>query len=304
MSRGSATKNINGKMLASLKFPVPREDLQEAVVTFLDGFAKYLGGETEETPIVPAELSKQRRIVEKIERVTAKIEEARSLRKDCLKSGQHLLSTTLGEVYNELAIQYGTVEFRKLSPHVTSGPRNWSKHYSATGSRFYRAQDVGPHGSILADVKQFLTPPAGIQGRSAQLEVGDLLVVITGATVGRVALFLENHEPGFVSQHVAICRLPKDRYLPTFALYGLLSPEGQEQLLGQKYGQGKPGLNLTNIRNIRLPCPPLEEQRRIIRYVGSVQSKIEEFKKLQAQTAAELDALIPSILDRAFRGEL
>ena len=48
----------------------------------------------------------------------------------------------------------------------------------------------------------------------------------------------------------------------------------------------------------------LPEQRRIVAYLDDLQAKVDQLKALQAQTAAELDALLPSILDRAFRGKL
>ena len=46
------------------------------------------------------------------------------------------------------------------------------------------------------------------------------------------------------------------------------------------------------------------EQRRIVAHLDSLQAKVDALKRLQAQTATELDALLPSILDKAFRGEL
>jgi type I restriction enzyme S subunit len=53
-----------------------------------------------------------------------------------------------------------------------------------------------------------------------------------------------------------------------------------------------------------MPVPPLAEQRRIVAYLDSLSAKAESLKSLQHQSAAELDALVPSILDRAFKGEL
>jgi len=50
--------------------------------------------------------------------------------------------------------------------------------------------------------------------------------------------------------------------------------------------------------------PDLEEQSRIVAYLDGLQAQVDALKKLQAQTAAELDALLPAILDRAFKGEL
>lgn len=48
----------------------------------------------------------------------------------------------------------------------------------------------------------------------------------------------------------------------------------------------------------------LVEQRRIVAYLDDLQAKVDTLKALQAQTAAELDALLPSVLDKAFKGEL
>jgi type I restriction enzyme S subunit len=63
-------------------------------------------------------------------------------------------------------------------------------------------------------------------------------------------------------------------------------------------------LNQKNARQIRFPLPSLNEQRRIVEYLDSLQAKLDTLKRLQAETAAELDALLPAILDRAFNGEL
>jgi type I restriction enzyme S subunit len=130
------------------------------------------------------------------------------------------------------------------------------------------------------------------------------MLVITGATVGRVNVYRRGLEPGFVSQHVSICRLPQSEIDPEFALWGLRGPAGQAQLLGQRYGQGKPGLNLANIRSLSLPFPPLPEQRRIVAELDALQAEVDALKRLQAETAAELGALLPAILDKAFKGEL
>ncbi len=48
----------------------------------------------------------------------------------------------------------------------------------------------------------------------------------------------------------------------------------------------------------------LPEKHRIVAYLDKLQPKVEALKRLQAETATELDALLPSILDKAFKGEL
>lgn len=255
-----------------------------------------------EIPLPP--LAEQQRIVARIEALAARIAEARTLRQQAGEEAETVLSNRVGQVFSQLEARHESREFASFDPHVTSGPRNWAKHYEESGFRFYRAQDVGPQGRILEDSRVFITPPPGEQGRSAMLQGGDLMLVITGATVGRATVYREGLEPGFVSQHVGICRLPQEEVEPEFALWGLRGSGGQAQLLGQRYGQGKPGLNLSNIRSLSLPFPPLPEQRRIVAELDALQAQVDALKHLQTETAAELDALLPSILDRAFKGEL
>jgi type I restriction enzyme S subunit len=253
-------------------------------------------------PLPP--LPEQRRIVAKVEELAAKIEEAKGLRAVSKQHAWAVFQQSIGVIFNALLTKFGSQTFGDFEPHVTSGPRDWGKVYSESGFRFYRAQDIGPDGQILTESKVFIQPPDGNQGRNARLCPGDLMIVITGATVGRCSIFAEGLEPGFVSQHVAVCRLPSTSIEPAFALWGLRGPQGQQQLLGQRYGQGKPGLNLGNIRSLAFPVPPLPEQRGIVAYLDDLQAKVDCVKALQAQTQAELDALLLSILDKAFKGEL
>jgi type I restriction enzyme S subunit len=65
-----------------------------------------------------------------------------------------------------------------------------------------------------------------------------------------------------------------------------------------------PIINQRRTGESKIAIPPVEDQRRIVAYLDDLQAKVDALKKLQAETAAELNALLPSILDRAFKGEL
>ena len=65
-----------------------------------------------------------------------------------------------------------------------------------------------------------------------------------------------------------------------------------------------PRLRSALLQGIQIPLPPLPEQRRIVAELDALQAEVDALKRLQAETAAELDALLPAILDRAFKGEL
>ncbi len=63
-------------------------------------------------------------------------------------------------------------------------------------------------------------------------------------------------------------------------------------------------INQEHIESIRIPLPPLVEQRRIVAELATVQMEVDALKRLQTGRAAELDAMLPAILDRAFQGNL
>lgn len=249
-------------------------------------------------------LPEQQRLVARVEDLAAELTAASMLCASNAEEAAALLLAHGAALFNRLAGHHSLVPFGACQPHVTSGPRNWGSNYAASGFRFYRAQDIGADGEVAQDGKVFVLPPDGQQGRSAMPCIGDLLVVITGATVGRVACVGSEHEPGYVSQHVAICRLAGAHWMPRYAWWGLRLPFGQSQLVGQRYGQGKPGLNLANIRALTLPCPAVSEQRRIVAELDALRTKVDALKTVQAARRAELDALLPAILDRAFGGAL
>jgi type I restriction enzyme S subunit len=58
------------------------------------------------------------------------------------------------------------------------------------------------------------------------------------------------------------------------------------------------------LRGFDVPLPSLSERHRIVAKLDAWRGQIDALKKLQSDTAVELDAMLPSILDKAFKGEL
>ena len=63
-------------------------------------------------------------------------------------------------------------------------------------------------------------------------------------------------------------------------------------------------MNIKYLRLVQIKIPCLLDQRRIVAYLDNLQEEMENLKPLQAESSAELDVFMPSILDKAFRGEL
>jgi type I restriction enzyme S subunit len=100
-------------------------------------------------------------------------------------------------------------------------------------------------------------------------------------------------------------RVDNNKILPEYAAIVLNSNSTRDYYRSSLKQQcGMATLNQNHVRAIPLPLPTLSEQRRIVVYLDNLQSKMDELKRLQAETQNKLDALLPSILDKAFKGEL
>jgi type I restriction enzyme S subunit len=196
-------------------------------------------------------------------------------------------STTLGEI----------------TSLVTSGSRGWAQYYSDSGSVFIRAQNINADFLDLSDIA-YVTLPKGAEGQRTKVQKNDLLVTITGANVTKSACVRDDINDAFVSQHVALVRL-NDVRQSAFVFLCIISPNhGRSQLLEAAYGQGKPGLNLSNIRDVSIPLPPLPEQQEIVRRVESYFTLADQLEARYQKAKVHIDKLTQSLLAKAFRGEL
>ena len=67
---------------------------------------------------------------------------------------------------------------------------------------------------------------------------------------------------------------------------------------------GQANVNCTKLKALPIALPTLEEQQRIVAEMNTLQSEVETLKRLQVETSVELNALLSSIMNKAFKGEL
>lgn len=109
---------------------------------------------------------------------------------------------------------------------------------------------------------------------------------------------------GFGSTEFHVLRA-SDSVLPEWVFYWIRRPSFREQAAAAFTGSvGQQRVPEWFLAEHQIPLPPLEEQRRIVGRIEELARRIEEAKRLQEETRRQLEALMPSVLDRAFRGEL
>jgi type I restriction enzyme S subunit len=129
----------------------------------------------------------------------------------------------------------------------------------------------------------------------------------TPELVGHAALYDGTPERGIYPDLMMRVPVDKEKANKRFVWYWLQTPLVRDYIQANAKGTSPTMKKIAQGTVMGIPFPvtlPLPEQRRIVAYLDDLQARVDQLKALQAQTAAELDALLPSILDKAFKGEL
>lgn len=163
----------------------------------------------------------------------------------------------LGEVPEHWRVPQG----RRLISYMTSGSRGWAEFYSDTGDIFLQSGNLGREMSLNLTRIQHVQPPQGSEGERTRVRRNDVLVCITGALTGNVALVdVDLPAPAFVNQHVALIRPDTSAVCPRYLALALHSEVGKVQFKAGEYGGTKQGLGLDDVKGALIPLPPIPEQ--------------------------------------------
>lgn len=247
-----------------------------------------------EVPLPP--LAEQRRIVARIEELAAQITEARTLRHQAAEQADATLAAASASCFQPRA------GWRMMTVGEFCDPPQYGYTESACnepiGPRFLRITDI-QDGHVDWDSVPYCRCP---DPSKYLLRPGDLVFARTGATTGKSFVIRDCPVAVFASY---LIRLRVRSSVSVDYLYHYFqSPAYWSQIADEKKGTGQPNLNGSKLEKIVVPVPPQSEQRRIVAELDTLQTEVDALKRLQVETAAEVDALLPSILDRAFTGEL
>ncbi len=252
-----------------------------------------------EMPLPP--LAEQQRIVARIEAVAEKVEEAGTLREVATKEAQALWANCLRARISGATGQDVPLEnvCEAIIDNLHSNPR-----YTETGVPCVRSPDVG-WGSL--DLKGALRTDEEEYGRRTvrgEPREDDVVLVREGGGTGKAALVLPGNRFS-LGQRVMMLRPDKTKVVPKFFLYQLLSPRVQEdQIRPLSKGSASPHLNIGALKTFTLRLPTLAVQQTVVDDLNGLRVNMQQLASQQEQIRAELDALLPAVLDRAFKGEL
>jgi type I restriction enzyme S subunit len=241
-------------------------------------------------------LSEQRRIVARIEALTGEIHEAKRLRKEAEEEADALVSSTLTHLQLPCGTQIEPIsQCSSMSTGTT--PSSHRTDYYGGPIQWYTPGDLS-HQQRLGSSSRTLSDVAVLERKARIFVPGTILLVAIGGSLGKVAL---THEFCSANQQITGIKF-FENVLPEYGFWWMRRL-GKE-LMAAAPQATLPIINQARIGVFEIGIPPLPEQRCIVAELDAMQAKVDSLKRLQAETAAELDALLPSILDRAFKGEL
>nr|MCR5192897.1 restriction endonuclease subunit S [Bacteroidales bacterium] len=138
------------------------------------------------------------------------------------------------------------------------------------------------------------------QMKSTEVQPNDILLNITGGSLGRCAVVPSDFERGNVSQHVCILRpvLVETQYLHCFILSGYFSQTMKVT------GSGREGLPKYNLGKMVIPIPPLNEQTHIVAEINRWFSLISDLKRNESELNETVKVTKAKVLDLAIHGKL
>jgi type I restriction enzyme S subunit len=173
------------------------------------------------------------------------------------------------------------------------------------GTPIVRMANIGLDGSLdLSNLRYY--PMNEREGAVFLLNPGDLLLNWRSGSanhVGKTAIFKSDGEFTFVSFLLRI-RVNHMHTSPEYLKLILNFMRSEGVFLNSQRFQVNTKLNAEEFGNFEIILPLPSEQSRIVAYLNDLQEKTDDLKSLQTETSTGLDALMPSILDKAFRGEL
>jgi type I restriction enzyme, S subunit len=166
-------------------------------------------------------------------------------------------------INDKLKINAKKIKIKYCVSKVGTGvtPTGGATVYKSSGVIFLRSQNVHNDGLRLNDVA-YITEEIHSEMKGSQVQFGDVLVNVTGASIGRCFVFDKTEEAN-VNQHVCILRPKQDVILSEFLMLQIQS-ERIQTLINMIEGASREGLTNNEVKNYYLFVPSLKDQENII----------------------------------------
>lgn len=243
-------------------------------------------------------IEEQKKIVARLEKQLAKIKEAKRLRAEADATTQSLLSTELHKIFEENRRIFKFIDLGSVA-HFVRGPFGGSLRkdiFVQSGYAVYEQGNVIKNN--LTRFRYFIDENKFFEMDRFSIQAKDILMSCSG-TIGRLAVIPNQYEKGIINQ--ALLKItPKSEVSTEYLVYAL---QDYISLHLAKHTTGSAIKNIVAVsllKKIRVPLPPLEEQKKIVARLDALSEKIRKLREYQKSVRTDLDRLEQSVLHQAF----
>jgi|SaaInlLV_10m_DNA_2_1039722.scaffolds.fasta_scaffold20688_2 type I restriction enzyme S subunit len=203
--------------------------------------------------------------------------------------------------FKEFSGEWDGIKLKTISNKIGSGstPRGGEKVYKKFGIPFIRSQNVN-NNQLIFDNTTYIDEEIHSNMNNSCVIANDILLNITGASIGRSCVVPKDFKEGNVNQHVCIIRL-KDDYEPTFLQPFLASHNGKKLVFQGQTGSGREGINFQSIGAFKLNIPSKQEQEKIASFLNQVDTKIEQLTKKETLLKEYKKGVMQKIFNQEIR---
>ncbi len=298
---GSKMPRANWDYIGNCVFPVPPQPEQTAIANFLDS----------ETGRIDALVEKKRKLIDLLEEKRSALISrtvTRGLPAEAAKEyglEPHTRFKDSGvEWLGELP---GNWEIKKLG-HITqkigSGktPSGGAETYSDEGVMFLRSQNVHDDGLSLSDVV-YIDEEIDAEMSNSRVLPRDVLLNITGASLGRTCIVPCDFQRANVNQHVCIIRLSRVE-MSNYISWVMKSIPTKSQIQNSQNGAARDGLNFDQIGDLVFAMPSEAEQTAIADYLDRETAKLDNLKEKIEIAIARLQEYRSALISAAVTGKI
>jgi len=286
-------QNLDLQSYLDEKFGLPHLREQRAIAVYLD----------RETAHIDALIARKRELLDLLERQRAAII-SHAVTKGLNPAAPLKYSGIpwLGEIPSHWEVSRLKWFVRKIGSGKT--PRGGADNYVSDGVLFIRSQNVHFTGLRLDDVV-YITESTNQEMASSQIKGNDVLLNITGASLGRCSLVPEDFPPANVNQHVCIIRTRPESLLPRLLNYSLMSYPMQAQIFASEDGISREGLNFQSIGNMAIALPPsIGEQSQLCAFLEYETARIDKLIEEIAGSIELLQRYRTALISAAVTGKM
>jgi len=236
-----------------------------------------------------------------LERV--KIEKAQLVKEKKIKKENSTPKITRDETPNPLPETWTWCRLGEISEKLGAGstPSGGRSAYLEEGVMFFRSQNIHNYYLKLKQVA-FISDKTHEKMRGTKVQAKDLLLNITGGSIGRCALVPDDFTTANVSQHVAIVRMI-DLGFREYIHSLIVSPIFQKTIMDVQVGVSREGLSMTKLKVFLVPLPPLEEQKAIVKVVNQLFKEVEQLETLTKDRIQLKEDFVVSAVQRLSNGD-